>query len=72
MICPFCNLLFTKNEKCDHVTCEGCKYDLCSFCSVDRRPILTHGNHFHRYGCAHFSAPNNFDRSKTEEKCRTC
>lgn len=31
--------------------CFSCKKELCAACSVDRIPILAHGNHYHREGC---------------------
>ena len=45
----------TKDDKCNHVTCYGCKIDLCSACSVERFPILQHGNHYHRVGCPDYA-----------------
>ncbi|CAD8101828.1 unnamed protein product [Paramecium sonneborni] len=71
IICPFCDLIQTKDDGCNHVTCHHCKYDLCSECSVDRRPILQHGNHFHRKGCIDYSRLVG-KKNMTKEKLRNC
>lgn len=54
IVCPFCNLIQTKDNNCNHVKCYSCKKDLCSECSVDRFPIEIHGNHYHREGCSDY------------------
>ncbi|CAD8213452.1 unnamed protein product [Paramecium octaurelia] len=77
LVCPFCGLMQTKDEKCNHVKCHGCQQDLCSACSVDRAPILSHGNHYHRVGCPDYQpwmqngkvmTQPDFDR----RKCQRC
>lgn len=45
--------------------------DLCSVCSVDRRPILSHGNHFHRNGCSDYWVEKGKE-SITKERNRDC
>ncbi|CAD8164782.1 unnamed protein product [Paramecium octaurelia] len=71
IVCEFCNLIQTKDDGCNHVTCYQCKMDLCSICSVDRRPILSHGNHFHRKGCDNYAVEEN-KKNMTEERDRNC
>ncbi|CAK84496.1 unnamed protein product (macronuclear) [Paramecium tetraurelia] len=71
IVCEFCDLIQTKDEKCDHVTCYQCKMDLCSVCSVDRRPIVSHGNHFHRKGCPHYAIEKGKEEM-TQERLRNC
>ncbi len=51
MICPDCIVPFVKDHRCDHVTCNWCQLQLCFDCSVNRSPVLNHGNHYHREGC---------------------
>lgn len=75
-VCPFCLEPYLKNQNCEHVTCLKCKNDWCFTCSVDRGPILSHGNHFHRRECKLFKPweGNNeklieFDPAKCE-RCR--
>ncbi|CAD8111243.1 unnamed protein product [Paramecium primaurelia] len=77
LVCPFCNLMQTKDDKCNHVTCYGCKIDLCSACSVERFPILQHGNHYHRVGCPDYAPLINNGKVVTEpeflrRKCKRC
>lgn len=49
---------------------------MCAICSVDRRPILGHGNHFHREGCVDYMAwlDKNGKKGvdKKENKCKLC
>ncbi|CAD8208729.1 unnamed protein product [Paramecium pentaurelia] len=77
LVCPFCNLMQTKDNKCNHVTCYGCKIDLCSACSVERFPILEHGNHYHRVGCPDYAPLIKNGEVVTEpeflrRKCKRC
>ncbi|CAD8077880.1 unnamed protein product [Paramecium sonneborni] len=53
-VCPFCNLMQTNDSYFNHVRCFDCNRDLCSACSVDRAPIIAHGNHYHRIGCSDY------------------
>ena len=47
--CPECDMVYLKDDKCEHVTCElKYKIDFCFKCSYYRSPILVHGNHYHR------------------------
>ncbi|CAD8126360.1 unnamed protein product [Paramecium sonneborni] len=78
LVCPFCNLMQTKDDNCNHVRCFGCNKDLCSACSVDRAPIIAHGNHYHRIGCSDYQPwmfkgqqinKEEFDRKKCE-RCK--
>ncbi|CAD8099946.1 unnamed protein product [Paramecium primaurelia] len=71
IFCPFCDFIQTKDEGCNHVTCNKCKMDLCSVCSVDRRPILSHGNHFHRIGCSDHRYKEG-QETMTKERIRGC
>ncbi|CAD8199591.1 unnamed protein product [Paramecium pentaurelia] len=71
IFCPFCDFIQTKDEGCNHVTCNQCKMDLCSVCSVDRRPILSHGNHFHRIGCSDHRYKEGQEKM-TKERIRDC
>ncbi|CAD8112250.1 unnamed protein product [Paramecium primaurelia] len=77
LLCPFCQLIQTKDDKCNHVKCFNCKRDLCSACSVDRVPIVAHGNHYHREGCPDYKPWILKDKIiKTKEfdikKCQRC
>ncbi|CAD8108804.1 unnamed protein product [Paramecium sonneborni] len=71
IVCPFCDLIQTKDDGCNHVTCDQCRNDLCSQCSVDRKPIILHGNHFHRKGCVDFRSIKGYDQM-TKERIRNC
>ncbi|CAD8214102.1 unnamed protein product [Paramecium octaurelia] len=51
MVCPICSLFQTYDNKSNHVSCFACRSCLCGDCSVDRQPILGHGNHYHRVDC---------------------
>ncbi|CAD8125855.1 unnamed protein product [Paramecium sonneborni] len=77
LVCPFCNLMQTKDEKCNHVSCFGCQKDLCSACSADRIPIKSHGNHYHRKGCENYKPWEQKGKIITKEeyepnKCENC
>lgn len=77
LVCPFCQLFQTKDDNCNHVNCSGCKRDLCSACSVDRIPILAHGNHYHREGCPDYKpwevkGKIIKDKEFNERKCSKC
>ncbi|CAK68519.1 unnamed protein product (macronuclear) [Paramecium tetraurelia] len=77
LVCPFCLLLQTKDDRCNHVKCFSCQKELCSACSVDRIPILAHGNHYHREGCPDYKQWELNDKvvKKKEfdkKKCQRC
>ncbi|CAD8161975.1 unnamed protein product [Paramecium octaurelia] len=77
LVCPFCQLIQTKDDKCNHVRCFSCQKDLCSACSVDRIPILAHGNHYHREGCPDYKPwiKNNIVVKQKEfdkQSCQRC
>ncbi|KAM3142561.1 hypothetical protein pb186bvf_005463 [Paramecium bursaria] len=55
IVCPYCNTISTKDEKCDKVDCGKCKQQLCAACSCDRIPTAAHGNHYHRKGCKNYA-----------------
>ncbi|CAK68194.1 unnamed protein product (macronuclear) [Paramecium tetraurelia] len=77
LVCPFCGTMQTKDEKCNHVKCHVCQKDLCSACSVDRSPIMDHGNHYHRVGCPDYQPWIQNGKVMTEPKlekrsCQKC
>mmetsp|Transcript_5934 Transcript_5934/g.5821 ORF Transcript_5934/g.5821 Transcript_5934/m.5821 type:complete len:108 (+) Transcript_5934:2540-2863(+) len=55
--CPGCKQPYTKDDKCEHVTCMNpkCKTVFCFTCSCLRSPTMAHGNHFHRPECKWFA-----------------
>ncbi|CAD8115579.1 unnamed protein product [Paramecium sonneborni] len=77
LVCPFCNLMQTKDDKCNHVRCFSCQKELCSACSVDRVPIISHGNHYHRQGCPDYKQwivkGQKIDQPEFDiKKCKLC
>eukprot|EP00831_Metopus_contortus_P052809 TRINITY_DN44350_c0_g1_i1.p1 TRINITY_DN44350_c0_g1~~TRINITY_DN44350_c0_g1_i1.p1 ORF type:complete len:276 (+),score=29.60 TRINITY_DN44350_c0_g1_i1:108-830(+) len=68
--CPYCLKLSSKDEKCNHVTCDNCHNDFCFVCSAKRSPILAHGNHYHREDCKDYDDPPLKD--KLEPECSEC
>jgi hypothetical protein len=70
--CPGCKTPYTKDENCEHVTCQNpeCGIDFCFRCAAKRSPILEHGNHYHRPACQDYGAYDGPD--KIEPKCSEC
>jgi hypothetical protein len=71
MPCPYCLQLSSKDDHCDHVKCYVCKNDFCFRCAAKRQPTLSHGNHFHRPECKHYSAYDGHDDKKMSD-CDEC
>jgi hypothetical protein len=65
---PACGLEYAgKDENCDHVTCNFCKWQFCFMCLAPRGPTLTHDNMWHAEGCTYFGA-----HTETPKRCRLC
>lgn len=54
-ICPVCDNLLQKDNKCDKIECPECKTSLCFDCACLRDPMMGHDNSFHREECHYFS-----------------
>lgn len=70
--CPGCKTPYTKDENCEHVTCQNpeCGIDFCFRCAAKRSPILAHGNHYHRPACQDYGAYDGPDN--IEQDCSEC
>jgi len=58
MACPGCQIIVSKTEGCNHMTCEYCKVEFCYLCGVDITDKVD--EHFRRGVCNQFDSFENF------------
>lgn len=71
--CPRCRVPYTKDEKCERVTCinSSCNTPFCFKCACLMSPVLAHGNHYHRPECDLFRNFNGAD-NYSPNTCEAC
>jgi hypothetical protein len=71
--CPYCYVIYLKDDDCERVKCTNCNNSFCFRCSADQTVINTHGNHFHRTDCCLYRHYEKIQTdSEFDQKCSSC